>query len=100
MRTYDIVLKLLREHEELRSSDRKLLWAIWEWQGIADTHISKEKFLSASVVAEGITRARRKAQELHPELQATQEVKKARKIKQEQKSELIFDEVRQVYKYC
>lgn len=100
MRTFDIVLKLLKEHEELRSSDRKLLWAVWEWQGIADTHISKEKFLSASVVAEGITRARRKAQELHPELHATQEVKKARKIKQEQKGELIFDEVRQVYKYC
>lgn len=100
MRTYDIVLKLLREHEELRSSDRKLLWAVWEWQGIASNSMTKELFLSSSIVAEGVTRARRKIQQLHPELHATQEVKKARKIKQEQKGKLIFDEVRQVYKYC
>lgn len=92
MKTYDLVLDLLKSQPELRSSDRKLLWETWRAQGIAGNEISHIDFLNKAVSAEGITRARRKAQELHPELQATQEVKKARDIKASKKGAWIFDE--------
>lgn len=97
MKIYDVVLKLLTENYEYRNSDRKLLWAVWEYQGIAGSTISKDEFLKTTVSAESITRARRKAQELHPELDANQVVKQMRNIKQEKKGTFIFREDTQTY---
>lgn len=97
MKTYDLVLKLLKEQPALRSSDRKLLWAVWSWQGIATKGISYTDFLDVAVAAESITRARRKAQELHPELQGTEEVESARELKQKSKGTWVFREETQTY---
>lgn len=97
MKIYDIVLKLLIDRLELRSSDRKLLWAVWEYQGIAGSTITKQQFLDTTISAESITRARRKAQELHPELEANDVVKNARVVKQQSKGTWIFREETNTY---
>jgi hypothetical protein len=97
MKTYDLVLKLLKAQPELRSSDRKLLWRVWQHQGVAGDVITRESFLDKAMSAEGITRARRKAQELHPELQANQEVKAAREKKAKRKGMWVFNEETQTY---
>ena len=96
MKTYDIVHKLLEDKPELRSSDRKLLWAVWEWQGLAGKSMTRADFLEG-VSAESVTRARRKVQELHPELAATQAVKRFRDIKRKQKGTYVFREETQTY---
>jgi hypothetical protein len=97
MKTYDLILNLLSETPELRSSDRKLLWAVWKHQGIANEHITYENFIQTATTAESITRARRKIQELHPELQANQTVRLARKQKAKSKGTYIFREETQSY---
>lgn len=91
MNTYLLVKQLLMKYPELRNSDKKLLWRVWEWQGIAKNVISKESFLFRAETPESITRARRKVQEEFPELQATQGIKEARSVKEQTKGTWIYE---------
>ena len=67
----------LKQYPECRSSDKLLLWKI-----IAKDKesISYYDFLNAPSM-ESITRARRKVQELHPNLRAEKEVERQRTLK-------------------
>ncbi len=94
MKTYDRVLELLERDEECRNSDRWLIWQFWRWEDllIGDEYIPLQTFLNATT-PESITRARRKVQELHPELRSTKEnVAKGRAKKQDTKGTFIFRE--------
>lgn len=91
MKLYDTVLKLLEDYEQLRNSDKKLIWCVWYKQGLSNTSITKEDFLRAKS-SESITRARRKVQELHPELQATSTVKMRRAEIERQKGTFVYRE--------
>ena len=92
MKLYDKIKKLLIEYPELRNSDKKLLWCVWNMSGfVIENNISRENFYRANS-AESITRARRKVQELHPELGGNREVRIAREKKQLEKGTFIFRE--------
>lgn len=92
MKTYDLVHKLLVEYEPLRSSDKKLLWAVWNRLGLTTNNkITKEDYYKAPS-SESVTRARRKVQENHPDLQATPEVQKARAKKETKKGFNVYHE--------
>lgn len=91
---YDLVHDLLNTYQELRNSDKRLLWAIWYKQGLVNAggYITRENFYRAAT-AESVTRARRKVQELHPELVATSsEVRAQRQQKENTKGTFVFRE--------
>lgn len=58
MRVKNKVERLLREDKDLRSSDKKLLLAYWQTEGLYLSHNQEKKFMDCTV-AETITRARR-----------------------------------------
>lgn len=91
MTVYDLVLKLLRERKYLRGSDRKLIWAVWIELGLADSSIMREDFMQAPS-CETVTRARRKVQENHPELQASIQVQSERIEKESEKGTFVYRE--------
>mgnify|MGYP001574549948 CR=1 FL=1 len=95
MKIYDVIFDLLTEYPELRNSDKKLLWSVWHRKGLitgiaSNYAITREGFYKAPS-SESVTRARRKVQELHPELGATSEkVKSLRRQKENTKGTFIF----------
>lgn len=93
---YDLVKELLTEYPELRNSDKKLQWAVWTRKGLVGEYrgapiITKNSFYYAPP-SESITRARRKVQENHPELQAVKAVKDARDKKEATKGMFAYHE--------
>jgi hypothetical protein len=95
---YDTVRDLLRSNQLYRNSDRALIWAVLEVQGmVKDGTLNRDGFIE-SVAFESITRARRKVQENHPELQANETVKKHRGEIQRQKGTHVYRE-KLDYKY-
>jgi len=92
---YDIVLRILRESPVSRNSDKKLIWNVLYTMGyVAEAGvgyglINIDNFLKAPSF-ESITRARRKVQELHPELRSSKEVQKAKDLKQSKGGNFIF----------
>lgn len=88
MSTYDRVKELLVKNPKLRDSDKQLIWEIWfgEREMIM---VSKFDFMKLES-AESITRARRKVQEIHPELRASKEVEAEREWKEDLKGNFIF----------
>jgi uncharacterized pyridoxal phosphate-containing UPF0001 family protein len=96
MKVYDQVKDLLTQYPELRDSDKKLLWIVWHKLGLlqrteATNFITYPNYMKAPS-SESITRARRKVQELHPELGASVAVAQERQEKAEQKGTFIFRE--------
>ena len=89
---YDLVKFLLKQHKDFRSEDRKLIWRVWEHQDLVYMGaITEENFLESQPI-ESITRARRKIQELHPELQASEAVRNHRNRTKKQKGTHIYRE--------
>lgn len=93
MKIYRFVQRLLENEPELRDSDKRLIWAVWTEMGLTYTSdtITRESFMNAPS-EETITRARRKAQELHPELSASRPVRRLRTKKKLSKGTFIFRE--------
>lgn len=96
MKLYDQVKDLLVKYPELRSSDKKLLWAVWTRKGLVTESgnyraICKEDFYK-SPSSESVTRARRKVQENFPALQATPQVQDQRNIKEQTKGTFVYRE--------
>lgn len=89
MKLYDVVKRLLEIYPALRNSDKKLLWAVWNVKGLVVNpsnqlqsgygYITRGNFYKAPS-SESVTRARRKVQELHPELRAVKEVEEQRNL--------------------
>lgn len=103
MKIYDLVKELLEKYPQTRNSDKFLMWTVWTYQ------IEKEEgkkplenglpqflpfhmFINTCTTPESITRARRKVQEIHPELQAIPEIQAIRAEKESKKGTFIFDE--------
>lgn len=76
MKVYDLIKKLLTEYPELRSSDKRLIWKVWETQGLSTTYITKQDFLDKAELPESIRRARQAVQEAHPDLKGNGNGKK------------------------
>lgn len=97
MKLYDLVKQILQSTPRTRSSDKRLLWVVWNRMGLIKMRgglqmIDAESFSSAPS-SESVTRARRKVQELHPELGADPEIIQERKRKQSSKGTFIYREV-------
>lgn len=71
MKIYDLIKKLLTEYPELRNSDKRLIWKVWETQGLANTYITKQDFLDKAELPESIRRARQLVVAQHPELKGS-----------------------------
>lgn len=92
MKLYDKVRQLLVEEPELRSSDKKLIWRMWESRGLVfQGKIDKESFMKAPSSG-SITRARRKIQENDPHLRADKNVERERRLKQAKKGMFVYHE--------
>lgn len=89
--TYDIVKDILIEFKDCRDSDKRLLWEFWKRSGLTTPEgtISYSNYLNATS-SESITRARRKVQELHPELGSSEEVQKEKDKKEQSKGTFIY----------
>lgn len=59
MKILSIVESLLKERQDFRDSDKKLLIAIWHLQGLHLTEEQREVFLNKCTTPETISRARR-----------------------------------------
>lgn len=99
MKLYDLVKELLEKHPQLRSSDKRLIWAVWHRKSLVvgnteEPRISKIMFMDYmnAPQSESITRARRKVQENHPELAATAEVQHERDKKELTKGTFVYRE--------
>lgn len=96
---HDYCLRLLRENEKARNSDKFLIFRVWKELGYVDYdhesgdyYITEQSFWEAPQI-DNIRRARQKIQELHPELCPTNpEVAKKRGRKQATKGSFIFAE--------
>jgi predicted RNA-binding protein with EMAP domain len=93
MKIYDRVKKILELHPSTRNSDKRLIWQVYKdmYPFGQDLTISYHDFMELPAF-ESITRARRKIQEIHPELQATKEVFEQRALKADSKGQFIFTE--------
>lgn len=103
MKTYDLILKLLDQEPELRNSDKRLIWRVWQKtgfvkEGVSFSYIPYQYFMSKKLPhPETIRRTRQKIQELHPELGAVADVARAREEKAKSKGTWIFREETQTY---
>lgn len=90
---YDRVYRILKISEEARNSDKKLIWNVLYSLNLCDSdYISVDNYMKAPS-SESITRAGRKAKELHPELRGKKEIEAIRRIKQNTKGNFIFREI-------
>lgn len=76
---YDTVLLILRNDPQARNSDRYLIVLVYSALGVDTTRPFEDVLLDKkSPSVESIRRARQKAQQLFPELSASQDVSEAR----------------------
>lgn len=81
MNMYDIVKDILVRYPETRSSDKYLIWEVLRLLGFLEAgQLTWDRFRKTPPL-ESITRARRKVQEMHPELQANETVREIRRQK-------------------
>lgn len=96
MSTYDLVKELLEKHPKLRDSDNLLMWTVWHRLGLTsgdkgNYYITMKNFAKAPST-ETIRRSRQKVQENHPELQASEPVKKMREDIENTKGDFVYME--------
>lgn len=98
---YDVVFDLLTTYPDMRNSDKKLIWAVyWKKQLVqipeGETLRGMSRMLYMNFLQgpafESITRARRKVQELHPQLASTGIVKEKRHQKELTKGTFVYRE--------
>lgn len=94
IKLYDLVKQTLEIYPISRDDDKELMWSIWEQLGwVRNGVITKAQFISKNFpTCESITRARRRVQELHPNLQASPIVQANRTEKELEKGMFVFHE--------
>lgn len=92
MKIYDLVKQILEASELARNNDKFLMWMIWDKEGVLLGNTLTAEGFKRGTSPESITRARRKVQELHPELQAAGGVWERRQAIRRQKGTHIFRE--------
>ncbi len=70
MRINDKVEHLLRQSQDNRDSDKKLLLGVWEIEGLTLSDTQKQLFMDKCTSAETITRARRALKDKYPASEA------------------------------
>jgi hypothetical protein len=99
MRIYDIVKDILEKSPACRDSDKRLIWNVWNRKTLVQ--INRDDLRQSRILfmdymnapsSESITRARRKIQELHPELQSSEAVRKMKDKKEETKGSFVYRE--------
>jgi len=92
---YDIVRKILEMNPSTRDDDKTLVWATWRHLGhVSGGVMEYETFMSKKCPSpDSITRASRKVREDHPELDATENVKRLRNKKESTKGMFIYHEI-------
>jgi hypothetical protein len=93
MKTYDLVKQILTDYPNTRNSDKDLIWKFWKEEGfVLFDQISFYEF-KKSTSPESICRARRKVQELWPQLEPTNpKVRRMRRFKEDTKGTFIYRE--------
>ena len=95
MNLYDLVKDILVKCEPARNSDKRLIWEVLDRKGFI-SRVYNEGVLTPCITLrswkncptlESITRARRKVQQHHPELCASESVKKKR---EELTTEMVY----------
>jgi hypothetical protein len=97
IKTYDLVKSLLEENSELRNSDKKLFWKVYDESGFVDWGegygaITEDDFMKGPSF-ETIRRCRQMIQAEYPELQATESVREKRHGIEEQRGTHVFRDV-------
>lgn len=92
MKLYNTIRSLLRQNPELRDSDRKLIWLVWEMEGSVRNGVMTQSGFLDSKSTETIRRTRQKVQESHQELQSSPTVKKFKDNIQRQKGTHVYRE--------
>jgi len=88
---YDLVKMILKQDEQSGSDDRRLIWVVYKSMGfVREDSLDYENFRRCPT-PETITRARRKVQELCPEL-ADEKTKEKRLERESKKGYFIFNE--------
>ncbi len=93
MKTYEnIVREVLKEYPETRGNDRRLYLELLKTIG-CDIHITVEEFFSGEEYPnlESIRRVRQKIQEKTPELRPPEDVRNARKAKEQDVLEYVHE---------
>lgn len=94
MKLYNLIYKLLIDRPDLRNSDRRLMWAVWEREGaISYGALTLDSFLRKSTSSESIRRTRQKIQQEYPNLQASKHVEDMRKAIEDKKGTFIFRQI-------
>lgn len=94
MKIYDLVKKVLVENKQARNSDKELIWEVFSAttaRYLVNHVISRDEFMSMPSF-ESITRARRKVQENHPELQSDKQILLMRKAKESYGGNFVYHE--------
>lgn len=92
---YDLIKTILTEEPEMRNSDRKLIWRVWEtqnvlkWDGYGNKYMTYNGFLDAENT-ETIRRTRQKIQEHCPDLKSCESVQKAKDEKRRTKGTFVY----------
>lgn len=96
MKLYDVIYKLLKEHTELRDSDKKLQWRIMELTGaIRNGVLTYESWMNAENT-ETIRRTRQRVQEDHEELKSSPQVQAYKDAKESTQGKFVYREPVQV----
>lgn len=96
MKIYDKVKLLLQLFPDLRDSDRKLIWTVWEDEmGFTPGALGSMNYhcFMEATSPESIRRCRQKIQENHPELRSSKEIQGAKNSIARQKGTHIYREV-------
>jgi hypothetical protein len=89
---YDLVLDLLKNYLETRSSDKVLIWSVWANLGFTFNNTINYRDFILAPSSETIRRCRQKIQEIHPELKPSKEIQQLRLDISSQKGTHIFRE--------
>lgn len=94
---YDLVEMILVQDEESRNDDRRLIWAVYKSMGLLTNFVVQGDVLDYNgfrnaPTPETITRARRKVQELKPELQANDQTRRNRNKRESKRGNFVFNE--------
>ena len=91
MKTYELIKKLLIERPELRNSDKKLAWVVWDRQGLVRCGmLSKFDFMTVAEHFETIRRTRQMVQRDCPELKASEVIQNAKDEKRASKGTFVY----------
>lgn len=96
MKLYDLIKTILIDEPEMRDSDKKLIWRVWEtqdkvlrWDSYGNRIMSRCGFMDA-LCTETIRRTRQKVQEENPTLRSSEPIQRAKEEKKSTKGAFVY----------